>query len=143
SSWRMRGSDRLDRRGLAVLREIWKWREHEALAANKPPFFVLNHDVMLSLSQEAERLPHIEKILPQRLSTRKREAILRAIAAGKDISESDLPQKRVNILYQPTVDEQRRLFALRQARDKQAHKLGIDPTLIASRSTLVLLSQNW
>jgi hypothetical protein len=32
---------------------------------------------------------------------------------------------------------------LRQARDKKATELEIDPTLIASRSTMVLLSQDW
>lgn len=141
--WRMRGSDRLDRRGLAILRELWKWREQEAVAANKPPFFVLNHDVLLALCHQAERIPQIEKILPQRLSTRKKEAILGAIAHARTIPESDLPNRRVNILYQPTVEEQRRLFMLRQVRDKEAHRLQIDPTLIASRSTLVLLSQDW
>jgi ribonuclease D len=143
SVWRMRGSDRLDRRGLAVLRELWKWREKEAVAANKPPFFILNHDVLLALAHEAEHIPHIEKLLPHRLSTRKREAILHAIAHAKRIPDTDLPKKRVNVLYQPTVDEQRRFFALRQARDRKAHELGIDPTLIASRSTLVLLSQDF
>jgi ribonuclease D len=143
SVWRMRGSDRLDRRGLAVLKELWKWREKEAVAANKPPFFILNHDVLLSLAHEAERIPHIERLIPPRLSTRKREAILHTIAHAKNIPDHDLPSKRVNVLYQPTVDEQRRFFALRQSRDRKAHDLGIDPTLIASRSTLVLLSQDF
>ena len=36
-----------------------------------------------------------------------------------------------------------RFNALKLIRDKQANELQLDPTLIASRSTLVLLSQNW
>jgi len=35
-AWRMKGSHRLTRSGLAVLREIWHWRELEAIEANKP-----------------------------------------------------------------------------------------------------------
>jgi len=141
--WRMKGSDRLDPRGLAVLRDLWKWREAEAIASNKPPFFVLNHDLVLRLADEAEKTKHLEKILPQRLSTRRREGILLAIAHAREVPEEDLPKKRVNVLYQPTVAEQRRFLALRQVRDQKAAELEIDATLIASQSTLVLLSQDW
>lgn len=141
--WRMKGSDRLTPRGLAVLRELWKWREKEAIAANKPPFFVLNHDLLLRLAHEAEVIKNIEKILPPKLSTRRREAILLAITHAQNIPEPELPNKRVNVLYQPTVTEQKRFLALRVVRDKKAADLEIDPTLVASRSTLVLLSQDW
>jgi ribonuclease D len=141
--WRMKGSDRLTPRGLAVLRELWKWREKEAIAANKPPFFVLNHDILLRLAHEGERITHPEKILPLKMSSRRKEAILHAIAHAQNLSDEDLPNKRVNILYQPTLAEQKRFTALRQARDAVAAELKIDPTLIASRSTLVLLSQDW
>jgi ribonuclease D len=141
--WRMKGSDRLDPRGLAVLRELWKWREREAIAANKPPFFVLNHDTLLRVAHEAERIKNIDRILPPKLSYRRKEGILHAIAHAQQVPEGDLPQKRINILYQPTLAEQRRFLALKQIRDKKAAELQIDPTLIASRSTLVLLSQDW
>ena len=47
------------------------------------------------------------------------------------------------MLYQPTLAEQKRFNALKQIRDKKAAELEIDPTLIASRSMLVLLSQDW
>jgi len=141
--WRMKGSDRLDPRGLAVLRELWKWREKEAVAANKPPFFVLNHDLLLRLAHEAEGIKNIEKILPPKMSSRRREAILHAITHGQTIPEQELPNKRINILYQPTLPEQKRFNALRQLRDKKAAELDFDPTLIASRGTLVLLSQDW
>ncbi len=39
--WRLKGSNKLSRQSLAVLREIWHWREQEALAANRPPFLCL------------------------------------------------------------------------------------------------------
>lgn len=141
--WRLKGSDRLDPRGLAVLRELWKWREKEAIAANKPPFFVLNHDLVLRLAQDAGRIADIEKILPPNMSSRRREALLNAIAHARQLPNDQLPRRRVNVLYQPSPAEQRRFTALRQVRDKAAAELQIDPTLIASRSTLVLLSQDW
>lgn len=141
--WRLKGSDRLDPRGLAVLRELWKWREREAVAANKPPFFVLNHESLLRLAHQAERINHLDRILPPKMSTRRREAILHAIAHAEELPDEALPRKRVNLLYQPTLAEQKRFAALRQVRDRKAAELQIDPTLIASRSMLVLLSQDW
>jgi len=141
--WRLKGSDRLDPRGLAILRELWKWREKEAVAANKPPFFVLNHDVLLRLAHEAERIKNFEKLLPPKMSPRRKEAIINVIGHAQNIPDTELPKKRIHVLYQPTLVEQKRFNALRQIRDKRAAELQIDPTLIASRSMLVLLSQDW
>jgi len=141
--WRLKGSDRLDPRGLAILRELWKWREKEAVAANKPPFFVLNHDVLLRLAHEAERIKNFEKLLPPKMSPRRKEAIINVIGHAQNIPDTELPKKRIHVLYQPTLVEQKRFNGLRQIRDKRAAELQIDPTLIASRSMLVLLSQDW
>src|ERR1017187_8167422 len=38
--WRIKSSTLLERGALAVLRELWHWRDREALAASRPPFFV-------------------------------------------------------------------------------------------------------
>lgn len=143
NQWRIKGSDRLDPRGLAVLRELWKWREKEAVAANKPPFFVLNHDVMLELAHQADKAPQLGNLLPPRMSHRRKVEILNAIHQGRHLNPSDLPRRRSYTIYQPTMLEQRRFTVLREVRDKIAAELKIDPTLIASRTTLVLLSQDW
>ena len=44
-SWRLKGSSKLGRGPLAVLRELWQWREGEAIAANKPPYFILKYPI--------------------------------------------------------------------------------------------------
>src|SRR5207249_2885646 len=51
--WRVRGSDRLDRPALAVLRELWKWRESEAQRTNRPPYFILSHELLTAISVAA------------------------------------------------------------------------------------------
>src|SRR5436190_12805368 len=50
SVWRVKGSHLLGRPGLAILREVWQWRETEAVAANKPPFFVLSHSALVEIA---------------------------------------------------------------------------------------------
>ena len=99
--------------------------EKEAIAANKPPFFVLNHDVLLHLAHEAERIRNFEKLLPPRLSSRRKEAIIHAIAHAQNLPDSELPKKRTYNLYQPTLPEQKRFNALRQLRDRRAVELQI------------------
>ena len=139
-----RRSSRAEPRGLALLRELWQWREREAIAANKPPFFVLSHELVLRLAEEAGQSENIESILPPKMSSRRRETLLQSIALGRSLPEEELPLKRGRReIYRPTAAEQKRFLALRQIRDTKAIELGIDPTLIASRSTLALLSQDW
>jgi ribonuclease D len=48
--WRVKGSHLLGPPALAVLREIWHWRESEAVAANKPPYFILPPATMVHLA---------------------------------------------------------------------------------------------
>src|SRR5207249_5349131 len=43
SVWRIKGSHLLAAPALAVLRELWCWRETEAVRANCPPYFVISH----------------------------------------------------------------------------------------------------
>ena len=52
--WRVKGSHLLPPPALAVLRAIWHWREQEAIASNRPPFFILSPDAMVGLAAEAE-----------------------------------------------------------------------------------------
>jgi ribonuclease D len=48
--WRVKRSSKLSRPALAVLREIWKWREGEATNADRPPYFVLRHQTLLDVA---------------------------------------------------------------------------------------------
>ena len=65
SVWRVKGSHSLSRPALAVLRELWHWRETEAVAANKPPFFVLPHEKLVDIAETAATDRSVETILPR------------------------------------------------------------------------------
>ena len=53
SVWRIKGSSILSRPALAVLRELWQWREKEAIANCRPPFFILSHERMVDICDAA------------------------------------------------------------------------------------------
>ncbi len=141
-AWRLKGSDRLTDRGRAILREIWLWREEEAVAANRPPFFVLSHEDAVKLATEALHAPLDELRVPGRFSARRREALLDAIERGIRTPESDLPTRKPREFNHPDVQMLRRFHNLKKRRDETAAKYEIDPTLIAAKADLLELARN-
>lgn len=138
--WRVKGSYHLSPDALAVLREIWHWREKEAVAANKPPYFILQPDQMVALSIAAVENKPLEPFFPKRFSPRRHAALTKAVFRGLHVPHKPQPVRAVH--YRQSSDEKRRYHELEKRRNKRAGELGLDPTIIASRSTLVQLARN-
>ena len=143
SVWRVKGSDKLDRRGLAVLRELWHWREQEAIAANKPPYFILSHETLVAVANSAAHSHGFEAHLPGRFSPRRQSGLLAAIHHASSLPSARWPDYRRSFGHRLSPAERHRAEELRKKRDRHATELGIDPTLIASRATLVDLARDW
>jgi ribonuclease D len=140
-AWRLKGSDRLTDRGRGILREIWMWREQEAIAANRPPFFVLSHEDMVKVAFDAAHHPPVDLRIPIRFSARRREALLDAVERGWRVPEEQLPTRRPREINHPDVAMLRRFHQLKKKRDEAAAKYGIDPTLIAAKADLLELAR--
>ena len=141
--WRVKGSHKLSRAALAVLRELWHWREGEAIGANKPPFFVLSHEAMVEIAAAAvERRPFAE-LLPRHFSPRRHEGLGRAVNAGLARIPSEQPDFLHAKSHRQTEAERRRFTELENRRNLRAAELEIDPTLIASRAPLIALASHW
>ena len=138
--WRVKGSHGLVPAELAVLREIWHWREGEATLVNKPPFFILSPETMVGLAQAAVLQRDCEPLLPRRFSPRRGDGVLRAIEVG--LKSPDKPQRPRITHDRPTEPERQRFRDLEKHRDRHAAELHIDPTIIASRGTLLALARN-
>jgi ribonuclease D len=143
SIWRLRGSHLLGRPALAVLRELWQWRETEAVASNRPPFFVLSHDSLVAIAAAAAGLRPVDPLLPKHLSERRRCALAKAIAKGLGVPPENHPGILRTVGRKPNETQRKRFLELQARRDHRAVELGIDPTLIASRATLSELAHNW
>lgn len=138
--WRVKGSHGLVPAELAVLREIWHWREGEATLVNKPPFFILSPETMVGLAQAAVLQRDCEPLLPRRFSPRRVGGVLRVIEVG--LKSPDKPQRPRITHDRPTEPERQRFRDLEKHRDRHAAELHIDPTIIASRGTLLALARN-
>ena len=143
SIWRIKGSFTLSRPALAILRELWRWREGEAVAANRPPYFILSHERLVHIADAAAAGHSIENILPPRMSPRRRDSLIAAVKTGLAIPADRQPEIIRHKFQRPTEAEFRRFRELEKIRDAHARELGIDPTLIASKATLGDLSRDW
>lgn len=141
--WRVKGSFTLEPRALAVLRELWVWREQEAIGADRPPFFILPHDTLVAVARAAAAGQPWEDLLPPRMFPPRRAAVRAAVARALALPPAAWPARRRPQFHYQTEAARRRLAELRRLRDAAAARLGIDPALIASRSQLSALAEDW
>ena len=66
-----------------------------------------------------------------------------AIARGQGLSPDHHPNPLRRVCRRPSEGEKRRFADLQKHRDAHAARLGIDPTLIASRGMLSDLAHDW
>lgn len=141
--WRLRGSHTLDRVGLAVLRSVWQWREEEAIRANRPTFYIVNHDVLVEIAAAAARWGAVpNNLLPRHLHPRRRQGLTRAIEAALALPADQLPEKVRHEHRRLPLSVGRRANALRERRDRRAAELNLDPSFVASRSQLLEMAEN-
>jgi ribonuclease D len=141
--WRLKGSHRLTRAGLAVLREIWHWRELEAIEANKPPYFILQHEALVELASAAAAGRAVEPLIPGRFSRHRREGLTAAIRQGLAVPAPKRPEPVRQVFRRINDATKKSLAELQNCRDARAAELAIDPTLIASRAVLLDLAEDW
>jgi ribonuclease D len=141
--WRLKGSHRLSRSALAVLREVWHWREGEATAANKPPYFILRHETLIEIAEMAAGGKSIEGLTPKKFSDHRHHGLIKAVKHGLAIPAQQQPELLRHTIRRVSDRDKRRSLELQQRRDARAVELGIDPTLIASRATLLDLAADW
>jgi ribonuclease D len=138
---RIKGSGSLDRRGLAVLRELVGMRERAARKANRPPFRILKNDLLLAISnrlpERASELTELPNMPAPWKRERGLEKLLRAVRRGLELPEDRLPQRRIARNDRGLRNLEKPLRALCKRRDELAAELGIEPSVLAPRSVLV------
>lgn len=134
--WRLKGSTDLSPRELAVLRELWRWREGVAREKNRPPYFVLSHEVLIQLARHAVNRSVPYPRLPRHFSPRREDQVHAAMRAGLAVPPGECPGPLPVKRYHPGEVEQKRQKQLEARRDEAARRLGIDASLIANRATL-------
>jgi ribonuclease D len=93
---RVSGISGLSNRSLAIVRELWRWREAEAERTDLPPRRILRDDLLTELARRGTADPQrIRAVrgLQRRDITRRLPQISECIGRALDLPESELPQR--------------------------------------------------
>jgi ribonuclease D len=136
---RMKGARDLNRRELAVLRELVIWRNEVARRADRATFRVVGNEPLFELARSKpttrEALASI-KGMPRSLLDRASTDILQAVKRGVELPDADLPRFPKAVRWERDPDFDTRVTALRTVRDQAATRLDLDPGVLCSRDRL-------
>ena len=131
--WRITGHAALSRRGWALLRALWHWRDSEARGWDRPPFHVLSNENLLRLADEASKGGSFSRPrLPQSRMTRLEETLEEALA----LPEEQWPQVIKGVRLRASKQQVDRFNELREHRDKVAQQVDLDPSIVAPKAAL-------
>jgi ribonuclease D len=139
SALRLKGARALSRRGLAVLQQLWHWRESVAAELDRASFRVLSNEALLAAAGAAPRTSDELKAIrgvSERLLETRGTAVLAAIERGLAVPERDLPRfpRGERRASDPAFDQ--RVERLKATRNAAADRLGLDPGVLCPKGTL-------
>ena len=137
--WRISGSAAFSPRGLAILRELWFWRDTEAQTVDRPAFQIIRNEELIELAKTAVSGERIE--YPRWLPLSRRRRLEQSIERALSLPESEWPQRPKSTRIRSTPEQESRFDRLRSRRDVLADQLALDAAIIAPRSALEAVSR--
>jgi ribonuclease D len=141
---RLKGAKALKGRELAVLRELFAWREGVAQRADRATFRVLNNEPMMALAKhppgDLAALRAVPGISADQVERRGRD-ILAAVTRGLEVPDRDLPriERGPRRAYDAAFDA--RLERLKAARNRLATELDLQPGVLCPNGTLEAIAK--
>jgi len=136
---KIKGARDLDRRGLAILRELHVWREGIADRLDRALFRVIGNEVLVFLAGDRPRnLQALERVrgIGAENAARRGTEIIEAIERGLAVPDADLPSFPRHPRYRPDPAFDARLERLKAWRATLSVRIGLPPGLLAPNATL-------
>ena len=141
---RIKGAKALRGRELAVLREVWEWREATARRADRATFRIMNNEPMLAIAKQAPAdaaaLKAIPGISPDQVERRGRD-VLAAVKRGLEVPESDIPTIARTPRRPQDLAQEARFERLKAARNLLAQKYDLPPGVVCPNGTLEAIAR--
>jgi ribonuclease D len=141
---RLKGARGLRGRELAILRELWEWREGTARRADKATFRILNNEPMLAMAKspppDMAALKTIPGVSSDQAERRGRD-LLAAVKRGLELPEEDLPRLTRTPRRAPDLAYEARLERLKAARNALARKYDLPPGVVCPNGTLEAIAR--
>lgn len=136
--WRVRGAGKLDRFGLAYLRDLWQWRDGEAKSWDRPTFMVATNRDLLEWSSRLAAGNKVE--LPRHYRPDRSRRFRTTVEKVGELPKEEWPERPRGHRRKKNAAFDQRLDSLLSARDSSAASLDIESSLIAPRSALEQLA---
>ncbi len=137
--WRIKGSGKLNRRGLAGLKTLWEWRDQEAKSWDKPSFMVCSNDDLTSWATALQNQK--EPAIPARFHSQRRERLQAAIRNFYRLDEEEYPHRPVQARKVKSPEFDDKLIELMKHRDSIAGSLNLEPAFLAPRYVLEAMAE--
>jgi len=133
-AWKIQGWGQLEPRGLAYLREIWRWRDGEAERLDRPVFRIMNNKQLIAA---AERLQAGQVVSPSSTwPIKRRRGFHEAVQRAELMAEEEYPGKKRGRRREKPKDLDARVNAAKRERDAVAEQLDLEASLLVSRVVL-------
>ena len=136
---KIKGARDLNRRELAILRELVPWRDAIAAQLDRATFRVMGNEQLLEIARtqpsSREALAAI-KGMPRGLLESRGHEMLSAVTRGLAVAEADLPRFPKAARWDRDPDFDARVSALKTVRDRVAEELDMDPGVLCARERL-------
>lgn len=136
---KVKGARDLPGRGMALLRELYAWREGVARELDRATFRVLGNQQLIAMSVAPPRsvsaLKEMSGVSEGLVGRRGRE-IMAAIERGLAVPDAELPRWPRSPRWERDPEQEARVERLKDARNRRAEALELDPGFIMSRAQL-------
>lgn len=140
--WRVKGSNSLDRKQLAYLRELWDWREKEAQCADVPVYKIMKNENLIELAvwcasenRSIFSWHSFDKYIKKRV---RGEECEKARIRAKKLAPSKWPEKKHPTGSKGLGVEVNPIFfdKIKIARDKIAEELKMDSSVVLTQKLI-------
>jgi ribonuclease D len=136
---RIKGARDLPPRGLAILRELHRWREEVAQKRDQATFRIIGNQALLELSARPPTSPGALASVTgigEALLRRYSRELLEVIGRGLEVPESELPRFPQPRRWDRDPEAELRTERLKAIRTRRAEELGLDPGFLMARNVL-------
>jgi ribonuclease D len=140
---RLKNIGGFDRRSLAVVRDLYNWRDQLARKADRPPFKVIGNDAIVDIARERpdshSALGRI-RTLSKHHYGRYGDDLLRIVKGAMQIPEAELPERAEGKAWIRDRELEARVDRMKKVRDRVAKELAIDASVLSPRHVLTTIA---
>lgn len=145
-TWRVKGSSRMAPNELAFVRELWKWRDGEAQAKDRPAFMILKNEDLVALAAWRAKNPKMPLCegpsFLERFTGENLARLEHAIRSAENIPRAEWPLPPPKMKWANERPDQEKVDLLLAACKTLAKELEIEPCFLASRGALTAVVQH-